>query len=98
MTPSPDNTTSALATEAGLLGAEATAVLALRSARLLRGGKGARDEAALMVREKVAASCQLTGLLLTGKLGLRPDRVMLGMLRFYRKCVRANRRRLARGG
>jgi len=98
MTLPPSKTSRALATEAGLLGAEAAAVLGLRSARLLRGGKGARDEAALMVREKLAASCQLTGLLLTGKLGLRPDRVLLGMLRFYRKGVRANRRRLARGG
>lgn len=83
-----------IAAEAGALGQEAATVIALRSARLAKGDAAARREAQRMVTEKVEAAWHLSALAMTGGLGWTPADMTLGMLRFYRKGVRANRRRL----
>ena len=44
-----------------MLGAEANGVIALRMMKLMRGGKSARTEAELMVREKIDAALEATG-------------------------------------
>lgn len=86
-----------IAAEIRALACDGAAVIALRSARLARGGAPARGEVALMVREKVEAGVRLWGMALTGQLGWHPAAITLNTLRFYRKGVRANRRRLERG-
>ena len=44
-----------------MLAAEANGVVALRIMKLMRGGKSARAEAELMVREKIDAALEATG-------------------------------------
>lgn len=90
------STPAQIAAEATALGVEAAAVVALRSARLARGGTAARAEATLMLSEKIEAAGHLTVLALSGRLGFDPGTVLLNTLRFYREGVRANRQRLAR--
>ena len=55
------------------------------------------EEAQRMVAEKAIASVDLTVALATGKLGHSAESVTRSTLRYVRKRVRANRRRLARG-
>jgi hypothetical protein len=70
------------------LAAEANGVVALRMMKLMRGGKSARTEADLMVREKVDAAFEATGRLMTGASGET-------IVRGYRKRVAANAKRLS---
>jgi hypothetical protein len=75
-----------------LLGAEAGAVIWLRSARIMLGGEAARFEVERMVSEKVAANLALMPKLM----GSRSAQAMAARtLAHYRKPVAANRRRLA---
>lgn len=76
---------------------EAGQVVGLRLQLLARGGPEARAELVVMTAEKYAAACILTARLVTGKLGTTPAEVTGSTLRFHRRWVRANRRRLARG-
>jgi hypothetical protein len=78
------------------LGAEAAAVVGLRSAKLAAGGQAATAEAELMVREKVEAAYALQEMAMTGALGLTAPRVVSKTLAHYRRKVRANRRRLSK--
>jgi hypothetical protein len=72
-----------------MLAAEANGVVGLRMMKLMRGGKGARREAELMVREKIDAALEATASLMAGASG---DRIV----RRYRKRVEGNAKRLSR--
>ena len=72
-----------------MLAAESQQVIWLRGLKLAAGGPKAREEAQLMVAEKMAAASQEAGRLF---LGASADRVVSS----YRKTVRANVRRLTK--
>lgn len=76
------------------LGAEASGVIALRMMKLAAGGPAAGAEAERMVSEKMHAAAELQGRIwqdaLSGASRLTPARTVA----FYRRKVRANRRRL----
>ncbi len=76
-----------LARNTAMLSLESHAVIALRLARLARGGRAARREADLMISEKIKAMTEASARL---ALGASPNEIVRG----YRKKVRANRRRL----
>ena len=78
--------------DAWTLGLEASAVVALRTAKLAAGGGEAAREAELMVAEKVRAAVELQAALL----GATPLGGTQLALRHYRGKVAANRRRLSR--
>ena len=82
--------------DAWRLGMEASAVIGLRTLRVVQGGAAGQLEAERMVSEKVAAALALQSLALSGRLGLTPASVSAGTLAHYRRKVRANRRRLTR--
>ena len=77
-----------------LLGAEAGAVVWLRSARIMLGGEAARLEIERMVSEKVAANLALMPKLIGSD---SAEAMAARALAHYRKPVAANRRRLASG-
>jgi hypothetical protein len=68
---------------------QAQRVIALRLAKMARGGSSAKQEAELMVAEKVNAAAEAALSLATGK----PPR---SIVRRYRTIMRANERRLLR--
>jgi hypothetical protein len=74
-----------------MLAAEANGVIALRMMRLMKGGKNARREAELMVREKIDAAAKATASLMAGASG---DKIV----NEYRKRVAANAKRLSKPG
>jgi hypothetical protein len=82
--------------EAAMLAAEAQGVIALRLARLGRGGRHANSEAARMIIEKgtafLAANAAAAAVLPFGGVTLAADTVIAT----YRRSVRANHRRLSR--
>lgn len=82
--------------EATMLAAEAQSVIALRLARLARGGRHAEAEAARMVIEKgtafLAANAAAVAAVSMGGMPLAADI----MIATYRQSVRANHRRLSR--
>jgi hypothetical protein len=84
-----------LSRDAWALGAESAAVIALRSAKLARGGPAAKAESQRMVAEKVEAARQLQVMALTGALGFTAHGAAKKALKHYRRKVRANRRRLS---
>ena len=73
-----------------MLAIEANQVAGLRVMKLMLGGKRARREAELMVKEKVDAALQAGASLMAGASG---DEIV----ERYRQHVKANARRLARG-
>ena len=72
-----------------LLAAEANGVIALRMMKLMRGGRGARREAELMVSEKISAAFEATVSLMAGASG---DDIV----HQYRRHVAANAKRLGK--
>ena len=76
---------------------EANAVIAQRTILLAAGGAGAQAEASRMLAEKIDAGLALQTLAFTGGLGASPQQAARKTLAHYRRKVRANRRRLARG-
>lgn len=80
--------------DAWALGTEASTVMALRTARIAMGGSAAVDEFNLMFTEKMAASFELHTAAMTGQLGAAPAGATRKAIGFYRRKVRANRRRL----
>jgi hypothetical protein len=76
---------------------EANAVIAQRTFLIATGAAGAQAEAGLMVAEKIDAGLALQALAFTGGLGATPHQAARKTLAHYRRKVRANRRRLARG-
>jgi hypothetical protein len=82
---------------AWLLTAEASLVVALRTMRIAAGGAAAQAEARRMISEKIEAAAALQRLALSGGLGLTARSGTSRTLAHYRRKVRANRRRLAKG-
>jgi hypothetical protein len=82
--------------ETAILAAEAQGVIALRLARLARGGRSADTEAARMIIEKgtafLAANAAAAAALPIGGVALAAKT----MVATYRRSVRANHRRLSR--
>lgn len=72
-----------------MLGVEAQQVVWLRAMRIAAGGKAGEREAIRMVAEKATAAGEAA-------LSLAGGRSMEGLVRGYRRKVRANRRRLSR--
>lgn len=72
-----------------MLAMESQQAIGLRLVRLASGGRGARDEARLMVSEKLASATHAAGRLMAGD---TTDSVVSG----YRRKVRANVRRLSK--
>ena len=79
------------------LGLEASSVIALRTLTIAVGGVAAEAEIRRMVSEKLEAGLALQALALTGGLGLTAHSAATNTLVHYRRKVRANRRRLAKG-
>lgn len=75
---------------------DASAVMALRSAKIAAGGPSGAKEARLMVSEKLAAVTELQKALLSGKLGKDPRRICDNVLSHVHRKVKANKRRLSR--
>ena len=78
-----------LARSASLLGLESHQVIALRLAKLAKGGQAAQKEAQRMVTEKIAAAE-------AAALKLAMGGTAASVMSDYRKKVRANRARLRR--
>lgn len=83
-----------IAIDTWFLGAEAWTVVALRTARLARGGLEGHAEARLMVSEKVDSLIELGAHATTGSLGSTPKAVAGSLVSHYLHAVRANRKRL----
>jgi hypothetical protein len=79
------------------LGIDASSVIALRTLKIAAGGVAGEVEARRMVSEKIEADLALQALALTRGLGLTDQSAATKMLAHYRRKVRANRRRLAKG-
>ena len=79
--------------DAWALGLDASAVIALRVAKIASGGDPAGEEARLMVSEKLLSIGELP----VGMLGLTPLAGTRKALRYYERKVSANRRRLSAG-
>ena len=71
-----------------MLAVEANHVIGLRIMKLMRGGRGARREAKLMISEKIDAAAKAGASLMAGASG---DEIV----RQYRKRVAANAKRLS---
>ena len=85
-----------VATEAAVLGFESAAVMGLRMAGAVRGGRKAEREAWRMYSEKVVALAELQTMFLSGALGATSSSAAKSTLKHYRRKVSANRRRLTR--
>jgi hypothetical protein len=83
--------------DAWRLGFEASSVIALRTMKMISGGDAALVEAHQMVSEKIEACLALQTMALTGALGITAHGAAVKTLAHYRRKVRANRRRLAKG-
>jgi hypothetical protein len=86
-----------LGLDAWSLGVEASAVIGLRTMRIAAGGAIGQAEAQRMVSEKVDAAVALQTMAMTGGLGFSAPGAASKTLTHYRRRVRANRRRLAKG-
>lgn len=83
--------------DAWSLGIEASGVIALRTMKIAAGGPAGEAESRRMIEEKVDALQALQVSAMTGALGLTAPRAAARTLAHYRRKVRANRRRLAKG-
>ncbi len=86
-----------LGLDAFALGMEASAVIGLRAMKIAAGGADGEAEARRMIAEKVDAAVALQTLALTGGLGFSAPSAAAKTITHYRRRVRANRRRLAKG-
>jgi hypothetical protein len=80
--------------ETSLLCANASIVVALRSWRIISGGRSAHHEIERMITEKVEAGSELAGALTRGRVK-NPKAAAQKALGIYGKRVRGNRKRLA---
>jgi len=96
MTKTPTKTWPELAIEGWVLGAEMSAVIWLRSLRMMTGGRLATREAERMVSEKVSAAMSFGPAMMAGGLGQSAQEATGRAFAHYRKPVHANRRRLSR--
>ena len=83
--------------DAWRLGFEAATVVGLRTMAIARGGPAGEAEAQRMLAEKVDAGLALSGLAMTGRLGLTPASASARTLAHLQRKVSANRRRLSKG-
>ena len=83
--------------EAWRLGLESSAVVGLRTLKIVQGGARGSAEAEQMVQEKIAAGVALQAMALRGGLGATPASAVSRTLSHYRRKVSANRRRLVKG-
>ena len=95
-TKTPTKSWPELAIEGWVLGAEMSAVIWLRSLRMMTGGRLATREAERMVGEKVTAALGLVPAIMAGGLGQSAEEATSRAMAHYRKPVRANRKRLSR--
>ena len=85
-----------LAIEGWVLGAEMSAVIWLRTLRMMTGGRLATREAERMVSEKIAAAMSVGPAIMAGGFGQSVEDATGRAIAHYRRPVRANRRRLSR--
>jgi hypothetical protein len=83
--------------DAWSLGLESASVIGLRTMKLASGGAAAEAECRRMVAEKIDAGLELHAKALSGGLGLNAPGMAAKTLTHYRRKVRSNRRRLAKG-
>ena len=76
------------------LSVDASAVVALRTAKIAAGGAEAEVEARQMISEKIEAASGLQMMALTGALGGSAFAAAANTIAHYRRKVRANRQRL----
>ena len=81
-----------------MAGVEAQQVIALRMMKLALGGDAAAREAERMVDEKVATASKVGTAATAAVLAGGGAGVPAASLRTYRRAMRANRRRLLKGG
>ena len=79
--------------DTSVLMADAAAVLAMRTMRLMSGGPSAGDEAQRMIGEKVEVGFELAGALASGSV-TTPEAAARKTVSAMGKRVRANRKRL----
>jgi hypothetical protein len=72
-------------------------VMALRLAKIARGGKRGQAESVLMVTEKLAAAAQAQSLMARAFMAGSPKKGAAAVTRMYGRKVAANRRRLGKG-
>ncbi len=87
-----------IALDSWIFAGEVSAVIWLRSVKLLMGGKQAEEEARLMVEEKVSANLAFLPVMLQGGIMQSPERISARALAHYHRPVLANRRRLGGEG
>lgn len=78
------------------LGFDSASVIALRLAKLSKGGAPAADEAKRMVVEKAESLAHVHAAALTGAMGHSADAFASNLTRHWSSKVRANKRRLSR--
>lgn len=83
-----------LGVDAWLLGMDMIGVMALRTARIARGGAAGRAEAERMIVEKAQAAFDLGVELANGRLGTAPEEIARRTVAHLGKSVRANYKRL----
>jgi len=98
MTARKDKAWAELALDGCMLGFDMSMVIWLRSLRMMAGGRPATAELQRMMSEKVVAGLTLMPAVMAGGPAQSPEGVASRSLEHFRKPVRANRRRLARGG
>jgi len=96
MTKTSTKTWPELAIEGWVLGAEMSAVIWLRSLRMMTGGRLATREVERMVSEKIAAAMTFGPAIMEGGFGQSAEDVTGRAIAHYRRPVRDNRRRLSR--
>jgi hypothetical protein len=72
-------------------------VMALRLAKIARGGKRGQAESRLMVTEKLAAMAQAQGIMARAMMSGSAEKGVDVVTRLYSRKVAANRRRLGKG-
>lgn len=92
----PTKTWPELMVEGWLLGAEMSAVIWMRSLRMMTGGALAQREAQRAVSEKFSAGMTLLPAILAGGFNQSAEEATARAIAHYRAPVRANRRRLGR--
>jgi hypothetical protein len=95
-TKTPTKTWPELMVEGWLLGAEMSAVIWMRSLRMMTGGALAQREAQRMVSEKITAGMTLLPAIMAGGVNQSAEEATGRAIAHYRAPVRANRRRLSR--
>ncbi|MCC6828605.1 MAG: hypothetical protein IT550_10305 [Novosphingobium sp.] len=78
------------------LGVDSAAVIAMRMAKLSRGGPAAAEEATRMIVEKAESLAHVQSAALTGAMGHSADAFASNLTRHLSTKVRANKRRLSR--